>query len=109
MDTITSGTTDIETVVIGAGQAGLSTGYHLAKRGREFVILDAYERVGDNWRCHWDSLRLFTPALGGGAARHEVPRGRARRTRPRTRWRTSSRPTRRSSTCRSAAACGSAR
>ena len=62
MDTI-SGARDIETVVIGGGQAGLSTGYHLAKRGREFVILDSYERVGDNWRCHWDSLRLYAPAL----------------------------------------------
>jgi putative flavoprotein involved in K+ transport len=62
VDTI-SGARDIETVVIGGGQAGLSTGYHLAKRGREFVILDSYERVGDNWRCHWDSLRLYTPAL----------------------------------------------
>lgn len=58
----TSGATDVETVVIGAGQAGLSTGYHLARRGRTFVILDAHQRVGDNWRSHWDSLRLFTPA-----------------------------------------------
>lgn len=52
----------VETVVIGAGQAGLSTGYHLARRGREFVILDACQRVGDNWRSHWDSLRLYSPA-----------------------------------------------
>lgn len=52
----------VETVVIGAGQAGLATGYHLARRGRQFVILDAGERVGDNWRCHWDSLRLYSPA-----------------------------------------------
>jgi putative flavoprotein involved in K+ transport len=52
----------VETVVIGAGQAGLATGYHLARRGRDFVILDAYQRVGDNWRCHWDSLRLYSPA-----------------------------------------------
>jgi putative flavoprotein involved in K+ transport len=52
----------VENVVIGAGQAGLATGYHLARRGREFVILDACERVGDNWRCHWDSLRLYSPA-----------------------------------------------
>jgi putative flavoprotein involved in K+ transport len=51
-----------ETVIIGAGQAGLATGYFLARRGREFVILDANERVGDNWRCHWDSLRLYSPA-----------------------------------------------
>ena len=61
MDTI-SGARDIETVVIGGGQAGLSTGHHLAKKGREFVILDSYERVGDNWRCHWDSLKLYSPA-----------------------------------------------
>ncbi|MGW4483599.1 flavin-containing monooxygenase [Amycolatopsis sp. NPDC004368] len=55
-----------ETVVIGAGQAGLSTGYHLARRGRDFVVLDGNDRIGDNWRCQWDSLRLFTPALAAG-------------------------------------------
>ncbi|HEY4668680.1 MAG TPA: FAD-dependent oxidoreductase [Tepidiformaceae bacterium] len=52
----------IQTVVIGAGQAGLATGYHLSRRGLPFVILDANERVGDQWRRRWDSLRLFTPA-----------------------------------------------
>ena len=51
-----------ETVVIGGGQAGLSVGYHLARRGRPFVILDANQRIGDAWRKRWDSLRLFTPA-----------------------------------------------
>jgi len=52
----------IETVVIGAGQAGLATGYYLAKFGRQFTIIDSVGRVGDNWRCHWDSLRLYSPA-----------------------------------------------
>jgi len=52
----------IQTVVIGGGQAGLAVGYHLAKRGLPFLILDAYQRVGDAWRQRWDSLRLFTPA-----------------------------------------------
>jgi putative flavoprotein involved in K+ transport len=52
----------IDTIVIGAGQAGLSVGYHLARRGVPFVILDAGERIGDQWRKRWDSLRLFTPA-----------------------------------------------
>jgi putative flavoprotein involved in K+ transport len=52
----------IETVIVGGGQAGLSTGYHLARRGRPFVILEANERIGDSWRKRWDSLRLFTPA-----------------------------------------------
>ena len=53
-------------VVIGAGQAGLSVGYHLARQGIPFVILDANERVGDSWRNRWDSLRLFTPARYDG-------------------------------------------
>jgi putative flavoprotein involved in K+ transport len=51
-----------DVIVIGGGQAGLSVGYHLAKTGARFVILDAHERVGDAWRKRWDSLRLFTPA-----------------------------------------------
>lgn len=55
-----------ETVIVGGGQAGLSTGYHLAKRGRTFVILDASERIGDPWRRRWDSLRVFTPARYSG-------------------------------------------
>ena len=52
----------IQTVVIGAGQSGLTVGYHLAKQGVPFVVLEAKERVGDTWRMRWDSLRLFTPA-----------------------------------------------
>ena len=56
----------IETVVVGGGQAGLSVGYHLARRGLSFVILDANERIGDSWRMRWDSLRLFTPARFNG-------------------------------------------
>lgn len=56
----------IETIVVGGGQAGLSVGHHLAKRGRPFLILDEQRRTGDNWRRHWDSLRLYTPARYDG-------------------------------------------
>ncbi len=56
----------VETVIIGAGQAGLSVGYHLARRGKRFVILEANARVGDSWRARWDSLRLFSPARFDG-------------------------------------------
>jgi putative flavoprotein involved in K+ transport len=55
-----------ETVIVGAGQAGLSVGYHLKRQGRAFVILDANERVGDSWRSRWDSLRLYSPAFRDG-------------------------------------------
>jgi putative flavoprotein involved in K+ transport len=50
----------VDTIVIGAGQAGLATGYHLKQRGVRFVIIDANERVGDSWRRRWDSLKLFS-------------------------------------------------
>lgn len=56
----------VKVIVIGAGQSGLSIGYHLARRGIPFVILEADERVGDVWRRRWDSLRLFTPARYDG-------------------------------------------
>ena len=62
-----------ETVVIGAGQAGLSVGYHLASADRPFVILDTNERVGDSWRKRWDSLRIFTPAGASGLPGWPIP------------------------------------
>ena len=51
-----------DVVVVGGGQAGLAAGFHLAKRNIDFVILDAYPRVGEAWRKRWSALRLFTPA-----------------------------------------------
>ncbi len=59
-------TQHVDTLVIGGGQAGLAAGYELARRGRDFVILDAHDHVGDSWRIRWDSLRLFTPASLNG-------------------------------------------
>lgn len=51
-----------DVIVIGGGQAGLSVGYHLKKRGVRFAILDGSARIGDAWRKRWDSLKLFSPA-----------------------------------------------
>jgi putative flavoprotein involved in K+ transport len=51
-----------DVIVIGAGQAGLATGYYLAQRGINFVILDAGSEIGEVWSKRWDSLRLFSPA-----------------------------------------------
>jgi putative flavoprotein involved in K+ transport len=55
-------TEQVETIIVGGGQAGLAVGYYLAQGHRSFVILDANERTGDSWRKRWDSLQLFTPA-----------------------------------------------
>jgi cation diffusion facilitator CzcD-associated flavoprotein CzcO len=54
--------TDI--VVIGAGQAGLSSAYHLKRRGlapnRGFVVLDQSPQPGGAWQFRWPSLKLST-------------------------------------------------
>ncbi len=50
-----------DVVVIGGGQAGLAIGYHLARQGRRFVILERAGRLAPAWRERWDSLTLFTP------------------------------------------------
>jgi putative flavoprotein involved in K+ transport len=62
-----TGVETFDTIVIGAGQAGLSVGYYLKKQGRSFTILDANGRIGGSWRTRtWNSLRLFTPARYDG-------------------------------------------
>jgi putative flavoprotein involved in K+ transport len=52
---------DIDTLVIGAGQAGLAMGYHLQQAGHPFQIVDRHPRIGASWRNRYDSLVLFTP------------------------------------------------
>jgi putative flavoprotein involved in K+ transport len=52
----------LDVIVIGAGQAGLALGHHLARRGANFLLLDAGPEIGSSWRSRWDSLRLFSPA-----------------------------------------------
>lgn len=59
-------TQHVETVIIGAGQAGLSAAYHLGRKGVECLVLDGNARIGDEWRRRYDSLRLFTPAGRSG-------------------------------------------
>lgn len=55
-----------DVIVIGGGQAGLATGYYLARRGVNFVILEAHDRIGESWRRRWHGLRVFTPARNDG-------------------------------------------
>ena len=57
-----AGSSSFDVVVIGASQAGLAVGSHLAQRGVRFVILDAGSDIGEVWSSRWDSLKLFTPA-----------------------------------------------
>ncbi len=61
----------VDVVVIGAGQAGLSVGYHVRRRGlvplgadtgaeRTFVVLDQNPAPGGAWQHRWESLRMAT-------------------------------------------------
>ncbi|RBY94607.1 pyridine nucleotide-disulfide oxidoreductase [Blastococcus sp. TBT05-19] len=58
------GPREVDVVVIGAGQAGLSTAWALARQGFErgngFVVLDAEPSPGGAWRHRWPSLTLGT-------------------------------------------------
>jgi putative flavoprotein involved in K+ transport len=52
----------LDVVVVGGSQSGLAMAWHLAQRGRRFVVLEAAPALGQVWRSRWDSLKLFTPA-----------------------------------------------
>jgi putative flavoprotein involved in K+ transport len=69
----------IDTVVIGAGHAGLATSRLLTEAGNEHVVLDR-GRLAESWRTkRWDSLRLLTPnwmnRLPGHGYRGNDPEG----------------------------------
>lgn len=49
----------IDTVVVGAGQAGLALSHHLSRAGHGHVLLER-GRVGQRWHERWDSLTLLS-------------------------------------------------
>ncbi|REE64995.1 cation diffusion facilitator CzcD-associated flavoprotein CzcO [Streptomyces sp. 3212.3] len=55
-----TGVREVDVVVIGAGQAGLSSAYHLRRTGfepeRDFVVLDHAPGPGGAWQFRWPSL-----------------------------------------------------
>lgn len=57
-------TIKVDIVVIGAGQAGLSSAYHLMRLGlrpgRNFLVLDKNSKPGGAWQHRWPSLTLST-------------------------------------------------
>ncbi|GAA4392765.1 flavin-containing monooxygenase [Hymenobacter koreensis] len=51
-----------DTLIIGAGQAGLAAAYYAQRAGLECILVDEQAAVGDVWNLRYDSLRLFSPA-----------------------------------------------
>jgi putative flavoprotein involved in K+ transport len=50
-----------ETVIVGAGHAGLVMSHHLGQAGREHIVLDRRSTLGGSWQDRWDDFRLVTP------------------------------------------------
>ena len=72
--------TEIETLIIGGGQGGLSVSYFLKQAGREHLVLEAATQVANAWRNdRWDSFYLNTPnwafRLPGGEYNGPQPDG----------------------------------
>jgi putative flavoprotein involved in K+ transport len=51
-----------DTIVIGAGQAGLGTGYHLRRTALRWTLLESHADAAGSWPHYYDSLKLFSPA-----------------------------------------------
>jgi putative flavoprotein involved in K+ transport len=51
----------IDTVVVGAGQAGLCMSWFLRRGGRDHVLLDRRAGLGGGWQDRWDSFQLVSP------------------------------------------------
>ena len=50
-----------DTIIIGAGPAGLAVGAVLRRANVSFVLLERAERVGESWHRRYDRLHLHTP------------------------------------------------
>lgn len=67
----------LDTLVVGAGQAGLATSYWLSQTGVEHQLLERRPALGGAWQDRWDAFVLNTPnfslALPGGPYDGPVP------------------------------------
>lgn len=63
----------LDTIVIGGGQAGLATAFHLVKANIQYLVLDENQRTGDSWRKRYQSMRLFTSRAYCGLPGMEMP------------------------------------
>jgi putative flavoprotein involved in K+ transport len=54
-------TEQVDTIIVGGGQGGLSTSYFLKQQGREHIILEQTHQAAKAWRERWDSFTFITP------------------------------------------------
>ena len=51
----------VDTIIVGAGQGGLSSSYYLRQQGIGHIVLEQADHVADAWHKRWDSFTLITP------------------------------------------------
>jgi len=72
-------TEKLDTLIVGGGQGGISTSYHLKQQGKDHIILEHANQAASAWRKRWDSFTLVTPnwmiRLPGAEYRGDDPDG----------------------------------
>ena len=54
-------TEQVNTIIVGGGQGGLSISYYLKQQDREHVVLEQAPQAAQVWRNRWDLFTLNTP------------------------------------------------
>jgi putative flavoprotein involved in K+ transport len=62
-----------DSIVIGAGQAGLASAYHLKKQKLDYLVLEASQQTAGSWPNYYDSLTLFSPARYSSLPEYRFP------------------------------------
>ena len=65
---------ETDTVIVGAGPAGLAVGAVLRRANIPFVMLERADRVGESWHHHYDRLHLHTPKSQSSLPYRAYPR-----------------------------------
>jgi indole-3-pyruvate monooxygenase len=60
MDPTPTTRSEVDTLVIGAGPAGLATAACLARHGERALVIDQAREVASSWRHHYERLHLHT-------------------------------------------------
>jgi cation diffusion facilitator CzcD-associated flavoprotein CzcO len=67
-------TTETNTIIVGAGPAGLAVGATLRRANVPFVLLERAQHVGASWRGHYERLHLHTPKRHSALPHRPFPR-----------------------------------
>ncbi len=65
---------ETNTIIVGAGPAGLAVGATLRRANVPFALLERAERVGASWRGHYERLHLHTPKRHSALPHRPFPR-----------------------------------